>query len=150
MSVLDVCSGCRCSRKCSIGTWYVLCCVFCCAVLSMCCSVMFCHALFCSVMPCRVMLCHAMLCHALFCHALLRSLSRSSKARGRTTGTPVGPGGLAAAVCRAGGPGGLFLKSNNPQPVGWGTIGTYVSEQIRTYGLVGRSPTAPGALHVRK
>ena len=33
---------------------------------------------------------------------------------GRTTGSTVGPGGLAAAVCRAGGPGSLFLKSNNP------------------------------------
>ena len=41
-------------------------------------------------------------------------LSRSSKARGRITGSLVGPGGLAAAVCRAGGPGSLFLKSNNP------------------------------------
>ena len=78
------------------------------------CSVVRCSVMRCSVVLCHALLCHAMLCHALFCHALLRSLSRSSKARGRTTGIPVGPGGLAAAVCRAGGPGGLFLKSNNP------------------------------------
>ena len=35
----------------------LLCCGFCCAVLSMCCSVMLCHALFCPVMFCSVMLC---------------------------------------------------------------------------------------------
>ena len=36
------------------------------------------------------------------------------RALGLPGGTLVGPGGLAAAVCRAGGPGSLFLKSNNP------------------------------------
>ena len=65
-------------------------------------------------MTCCVMLCHAMLCRALFCHALLRSALFVEGEGGGPPGILVGPGGLAAAVCRAGGPGGLFLKSNNP------------------------------------
>ena len=68
----------------------------------------------CRVMPCRVMLCHAMLCHALFCHALLRSVLFVEGEGGGYSGNLVGPGGLAAAVCRAGGPGSLFLKTNDP------------------------------------
>ena len=47
---------------------------------------------------------------ALSCYVL----SCSSKARGGSPGTLVGLGVLAAAVCRAGGPGCLFLKSNDP------------------------------------
>ena len=62
---------------------------------------MFCHALF----------CHVVLCYALFCSVL----SCSSKARGAgPSGTVGGPGDLASAVCRVGGPGGLFWRSNNP------------------------------------
>ena len=85
--------------------YVVLCSVMRCSVV-LSCSVLSCHVVSCSVMPCSVMLCSVMLCSVLSC---------SSKARGAgSSGIIGGPGGLAAAVCRAGGPGGLFSKSNDP------------------------------------
>ena len=69
---------------------------------------MLCHALFWHALSCSVVFCHAMFCHALFCHALLRSVLFVEGEGGGHSGTLAGPGGLAAAVCRAGGPGGLF------------------------------------------
>ena len=74
---------------------------------------MLCHALFWHALSCSVVFCHAMFCHALFCHALLRSVL-FVEGEGGITRDYREPGDLAAAVCRAGGPGGLFLKSNNP------------------------------------
>ena len=55
------------------------------------------------------MICPVMLRDGLFSSAML-----VESAEGRTLGKLGGPGALAAAVCRVGGPGGLFLKSNNP------------------------------------
>ena len=77
------------------------------------CHAMLCHALFWHALSCSVVFCHAMFCHALFCHALLRSVLFVEGEGGGSPGTLVGLGVLAAAVCRAGGPGGLFLKSND-------------------------------------
>ena len=76
------------------------------------CHAMLCHALFCHALSCSVVSCHAMFCHALFCHALLRSVL-FVEGEGGITGEYREAGDLAAAVCRAGGPGGLFL-SNDP------------------------------------
>ena len=52
-------------------------------------------------------LCSVLSCSAPFCPVRRRR-------GGGSPGTLVGPGVLAAAVCRAGGPGCLFLKSNDP------------------------------------
>merc|ERR1712086_1137042 len=61
------------------------------------------------------MVCCVMVCYVLSCSVLLFCvLSCSSRARGGIPGTLGTTGDLAAAVCRVGGPGGLFLKSNNP------------------------------------
>ena len=68
------------------------------------CQPLFCHAMFCYV---SVMLLYVMLFSVLFCHARRRR-------GGGILGIPGGPGDLAAAVCRVGGSGGLFLKSNDP------------------------------------
>ena len=55
-----------------------------------------------------------MLCYDMSCYALLSSVVLVEGAEGGTLGTLGGPGDLAAAVCRVGGPGGLFWRSNNP------------------------------------
>ena len=71
----------------------------------------------CSVLPCSVLF-----CHVLFCHAVFRRVRRGREAGNPGfSGTLGTTGGLAAAVCRVGGwPGGLFLKSNNPNLSGGG------------------------------
>ena len=78
------------------------------------CDVLSCSIPSCHVVLCSVLFCHAMFCHALFCHALLCSVLFVEGAGGGTLGDHREAGDLAAAVCRAGGPGCLFLKSNDP------------------------------------
>ena len=75
---------------------------------------MLCHALFWHALSCSAPFCHAMFCHALFCHALLRSVLFVEGEGGGPPGNLAGLGDLAAAVCRAGGPGCLVSKSNGP------------------------------------
>ena len=68
---------------------------------------MLCHAVFWHALSCSVVFCDAMFCHALFCHALLRSVL-FVEGEGGIRREYREPGDLAAAVCRAGGPGGLL------------------------------------------
>ena len=63
-------------------------------------------------MLCGVLSCHVLSCSVLSCSAPFCPVRR--RRGGGSPGTLAGPGDLAAAVCRAGGPGGLFLKSNDP------------------------------------
>ena len=78
---------------------------------------MFCDGLFCSVMFChaRVLFCHALLCDVVFCLFLVVMLVEGARRETRDTRGHSGQLGVwRPRYAGWGWPGGLFLKSNNP------------------------------------
>ena len=89
--------------------------------MMLCYVMLLCHALLWHALSCSVVSCDAMFCHAVFCHALLRSVLTVEGEGGgilrdhrRSGGSGVRgmQGGRAGRPVR--GPGGLLLKSKDP------------------------------------
>ena len=74
---------------------------------------MFGHVMLCYVMFCYVMICNVIVCYVML-FWLLGSLILVEGVGSGLSGIIGGPGDLAAAVCRVGGSGSLFIKYNNP------------------------------------
>ena len=136
----EVCSGdlttptCRVGSTCVMLCHTMLCCVMICYVMLcyvMLCSVMFCSAvpcfgmLSCSVLSCYVLLscsalscsglsCSVLSCNVLMCYVLFSFVMIVEGAGCGILGILGSLGIWRAAVCRVGGSGGLFLKSNDP------------------------------------